>query len=69
MLQLKTKWFNKWAKKNIITDKILLYTLQNISDNLGAVELGGCLYKARVAKKGQGRVSDLELLLFIRKMI
>ena len=31
MLKLKTKWFNKWAKKNTLSDKILLKTIKNIS--------------------------------------
>ena len=34
MLKLKTKWFNKWAKKNSISDNILLKTLEDISKNL-----------------------------------
>lgn len=47
MLKLKTKWFNKWAKKNSLSDKILLKTIENISKNLGTVNLGQGLYKVR----------------------
>ena len=28
MIKLKTKWFNKWSKKNQITDQKLLDTLK-----------------------------------------
>ena len=52
MLKLKTKWFNKWAKKNAVRDKILLKTIKNISDNLGTVNLGFGLYKVRTPQTG-----------------
>ncbi|MCK5456898.1 MAG: type II toxin-antitoxin system RelE/ParE family toxin [Melioribacteraceae bacterium] len=53
MLKLKTKWFNKWAKKNAVSDNSLLKTINNLSNNLGTVELGGGLYKIRTPKIGQ----------------
>lgn len=55
MLKLKTKWFNKWAKKNSVSDKILFKTIQDLSKNLGTVNLGAGLYKIRTAKSGQGK--------------
>jgi len=55
MIKLKTKWFNKWSIKNHITDEKLLNTLQDISNNLGVVNLGSGLYKARIQKAGQGK--------------
>jgi hypothetical protein len=55
MLKLKTKWFKKWAKKNSISDKILLKTTKSISDNIGTVNLGGGLYKIRTPKISQGK--------------
>ncbi|KUG25899.1 hypothetical protein ASZ90_004271 [hydrocarbon metagenome] len=55
MLKLKTKWFNKWAKKNSVSDKILFKTIQDLSENLGTINLGAGLYKIRTAKSGQGK--------------
>jgi hypothetical protein len=55
MLKLKTKWFNKWAKKNSVSDKILFKTIQDLSQNFGTVNLGAGLYKVRTAKSGQGK--------------
>ena len=55
MIKLKTKWFNKWSIKNHITDEKLLNTLQDISNNLGVVNLGSGLYKVRIQKAGQGK--------------
>ena len=60
MLKLKTKWFNKWAKKNLIGDKKLLNTLENISNNLGAVDLGSGFTKPELQKMAKGKVADLE---------
>ena len=67
MLHLKTKWFNKWAKRHIVSDKKLLNTIQNISNNLGIVDLGGSLYKARIAKKGQGKSGGFRTIVVFKK--
>jgi len=69
MLKLKTKWFSKWAKKNAVTDKSLQKTIENLSNNLGTIDLGGGLYKIRTSKLGQGKVAVLEQLLFLEKQI
>ncbi len=55
MLKLKTKWFNKWAKKQTLTDRLLLETINNVSIQLGAVDLGSGLFKVRTPKKGKGK--------------
>jgi hypothetical protein len=65
MLKLKTKWFNKWAKKNSVSDKTLLKTIDNLAKNLGSVNLGAGLYKIRTAKSGQVKEVVTELSLFI----
>lgn len=67
VIKLKTKWFYKWAKKNNITDNMLLTTLQNISNNLGVVKLGSGLYKIRVAKTGQGKSGGYRTIIVYKK--
>lgn len=67
MIKLKTKWFYKWAKKNNITDNMLLTTLQNISNNLGVVKLGSGLYKIRVAKTGQGKSGGYRTIIVYKE--
>ncbi len=67
MLKLKTKWFNKWAKKNHITDEKLLDTLKNISKNLGVVDLGRGLYKVRTPKFGRGKSGGFRIILVFRE--
>ncbi len=67
MLKLKTKWFNKWAKKNSISDKVLDNALGFISKDLNAVSLGGGLYKVRTARKGQGKSGGYRTLVVYKK--
>lgn len=67
MIKLKTKWFNKWSKKNYITDEKLLDTLNNISNNLGVVDLGGGLYKVRTPKIGQGKSGGFRTIIVFKE--
>ncbi len=67
MLKLKTKWFNKWAEKNFITDEKLLYALENISNNLGTADLGGGLYKVRTQKIGQGKRGGFRTIVVFKE--
>jgi len=67
MLKLKTKWFNKWAKKNALSDKILLKTIENISDKLGTVNLGLGLCKVRTPKIGQGKSGSFRTIVVFKK--
>lgn len=67
MLKLKTKWFDKWSKKNFITDEKLLDTIKNISNNLGVVNLGSSLYKVRTQKNGKGKSSSFRTFVVYKK--
>lgn len=67
ILKLKTKWFNKWSEKNIITDAKLLKVIDAISNNLGIVDLGGNLYKVRIAKTGQGKSGGFRTLVVFKE--
>ena len=67
MLKLKTKWFNKWAKKNLISDETLLDTLKNIPNKLGVVDLGSGLYKVRTPKIGKGKSGGFRTIVVYRE--
>ncbi len=67
MLKLKTKWFNKWAKKNAVSDKNLQKTIENLSNNLGTTDLGSGLYKMRTPKLGQGKSGGFRTLVVFRE--
>jgi len=63
MLKLKTKWFHKWAKKNSISDNILLETIKSLINNLNVVNLGGGLYKVRTPGFGKGKSGGYRTLV------
>jgi len=44
------KEFHKWAKKNKIAKEKLLEAIKSIDEGSGTVDLGGDLYKVRIAK-------------------
>ena len=67
MLKIKTKWFHKWAKKNFISDTMLMETLENLSDNLSTSNLGGELFKVRTKRTGQGKSGGFRTLVAFKK--
>jgi len=48
MKKLKTKWFNKWAKKQKLSNEKLLLAIEDIQNNLSSVNLGGGLSIVRL---------------------
>ncbi len=51
----KSRWFARWTKKDGITDKNLLDTVNEILNGLIDANLGGGLYKKRMALAGRGK--------------
>ncbi len=50
-----TKKFGKWSKKKQISSKDLKKCLVEVVDGQFGVNLGGHVYKKRVARPGQGK--------------
>ena len=67
MLKLKTKWFNKWSKKNSIKDDKLIKTLSSMSDNLGTVNLGNGLYKVRIPRDLEGKSGGYRSIVVLKQ--
>ena len=55
MKKYKSKWFQKWANKNSLSDAALIRSIQDLKENKSAVKLGFNLYKVRVASHGKGK--------------
>jgi hypothetical protein len=66
MENLMSKWFGKWAKKSRILTSNLLLAIKNV-DNGNAVDLGGGLYKVRIARENQGKSGGYRSLLIFKK--
>ena len=67
MYKLKTKWFNKWAKKQKISNEKLLIAIEDMENNLSSVNLGGGLFKVRVASDHSGKSSAYRTIIVFRK--
>ena len=67
MKRLKTKWFNKWAKKQKLSDDRLLLSIEDMQNNLSSVNLGGGLYKVRVSLEHSGKSSSFRTIVVYRE--
>lgn len=57
------KRFYKWAGKHDLSDELLLSAVKEIEAGLVDADLGGNLYKKRIATKGRGKRSSVRTLL------
>ena len=67
MRKLCTKWFNKWAGKENLSNLILLESINNLEKGLSVVELGGNLFKIRVKRAGKGKSSGFRTIVVYKK--
>jgi hypothetical protein len=51
----KTRWFARWARDEGLGDKALCAAVKEMSEGLYEANLGGSLFKKRVARPGQGK--------------
>lgn len=51
----KNKWFNRWARREGIADAALLGAAKEIAAGKVEADLGGCLFKKRLARLGGGK--------------
>ena len=63
MKRLKTRYFNKWAEKSNITDIDLLKASKALENGLYAANLGGNLFKIRIARESKGKSSGYRTIL------
>jgi hypothetical protein len=58
--------FRKFAAQNTIADSALCRAIREISTGLAHANLGGGVYKQRVARKGQGKSGGFRTIIFFR---
>jgi len=63
----KTKSFNKWTKKNRLTDKDLIEAVKEIEGGLVDAKLGANLYKKSIATDSKGKCGGFRTLLAYKK--
>ncbi len=62
----KTRWFQRWAKKEGLNDQALIAAVREIEQGLVDADLGGSVYKKRVPIAGQGKRGSMRTLLAFR---
>ena len=59
----RTRWFVKWAKKEKILEKALIQAVEEMERGLIDADLGGHIYKKRVAIQGRGKSGGVRTLI------
>ena len=60
---LKTRTFNRWLRKTLLTDTALLKAIDEMEQGLVGADLGGNVYKKRVALPGRGKSGSTRTLI------
>jgi hypothetical protein len=63
MRAFKTKWFERFARREGISDKTLREAIERAERGVVDADLGGGLIKQRVARRGQGRSGGFRTII------
>lgn len=66
MKVFKYRSFHQWAKAEGLDDKVLEKAIEEIERGLFEANLGGGLYKKRIARKGQGKRGSYRTLIAVK---
>jgi len=62
----KNTWFTRFANKEGITDTELKETVGRLETGQADADLGGGVYKMRVARAGEGKSGGFRIIVFFR---
>ena len=63
----KTRWFDRWARKQGVGNLALCAAVREMTDGLYEADLGGGLLKKRIARAGQGKSGGFRTLVATNK--
>lgn len=63
----KTRWFDRWARKERLTTPSLCVAVREMTNGLIDADLGGGLVKKRIGRRGQGKSSGYRTLVATNK--
>lgn len=66
MRVFKNKWFDRFCRKQKITNGMLLTMVKEIDSGQTDTEYGGCLIKQRLARKNQGKSGGYRCIVLYR---
>lgn len=67
MRLFKTKIFDKWAKEKKISDQALINAIREMDLGLCEANLGGNLYKKRIAMHGKGKSGSYRTIVAFKR--
>jgi hypothetical protein len=67
MIVYKTRWFNRWAQKQGLYDVSICAAVREMLGGLYDAELGGGLFKKRIARPGKGKRGGYRTLIASNK--
>jgi hypothetical protein len=67
MATYKTRWFDRWARKQGLTTPQLCAAVEEMAAGLYEADLGGGLLKKRIARPGQGKSGGFRTLVATNK--
>jgi hypothetical protein len=67
MRVFKSKWFERFARKNGIGDEALRVAVEEIEAGNINADLGGNVYKQRVARQGQGKRGGYRTIVLLKQ--
>ena len=62
-----TRWFDRWARKQGLTTPSLCVAVREMARGLFDADLGGGLFKKRIARPGQGKSGGYRTLVATNK--
>ena len=63
----KTRWFDRWARKQNLSTRSLCEAVREMEAGLYEADLGGGLLKKRIARPGQGKSGGFRTLVATNK--
>ncbi len=63
----KTRWFERWARKQDLSSRALCEAIREMQAGLYEADLGGGLLKKRIARPGQGKSGGFRTLVATNK--
>lgn len=67
MRVFKNKWFNRWSRGEDVSDSALYAAAVEIAAGRYDADLGGCLFKKRLARTGGGKSGGYRAILGYKK--
>ena len=67
MRVFKNKWFHRWARREKISDALLLQAAEEIVKGQVEADLGGGLFKKRLPRAGSGKSGGYRVLVGYKK--